>query len=148
MKSTWFYLLRCLYKMKSFQIIYFLTCICQTHISCQNTELSQAALQALGFCVFHSNVVSGIPGSYSASKGLCVHFFLYHLFLFVAIEYIYAQHLAVYVCFVLVSILNSFLIQKTSQKNCWSLLLPWLLTSKIKTHVHELCGLFLNKTFL
>ncbi|XP_023694701.2 telomere-associated protein RIF1 [Paramormyrops kingsleyae] len=37
----------------------------QTHISCQNIELSQAALQALGFCVFHSNVVSGIPENIS-----------------------------------------------------------------------------------
>uniref|UniRef100_A0A8C9SBH4 Replication timing regulatory factor 1 n=1 Tax=Scleropages formosus TaxID=113540 RepID=A0A8C9SBH4_SCLFO len=35
----------------------------QTHISSQNVELSQAALQALGFCAFHSNVVSGIPGA-------------------------------------------------------------------------------------
>ncbi|XP_055006220.1 telomere-associated protein RIF1-like [Boleophthalmus pectinirostris] len=29
------------------------------HISSTNVELSQAALQALGFCVYHSNVVSG-----------------------------------------------------------------------------------------
>ncbi|KPP78996.1 telomere-associated protein RIF1-like, partial [Scleropages formosus] len=35
--------------------------VLQTHISSQNVELSQAALQALGFCAFHSNVVSGIP---------------------------------------------------------------------------------------
>ncbi|XP_048862268.1 telomere-associated protein RIF1 [Brienomyrus brachyistius] len=39
--------------------------VLQTHISSQNTELSQAALQALGFCVFHSNVVSGIPDNIS-----------------------------------------------------------------------------------
>ncbi|CAB1347035.1 unnamed protein product, partial [Coregonus sp. 'balchen'] len=35
----------------------------QTHISSQNAELSQAALQALGFCVFHANVVSAIPAN-------------------------------------------------------------------------------------
>lgn len=29
------------------------------HITSSNVELSQAALQALGFCVYHSNVVSG-----------------------------------------------------------------------------------------
>uniref|UniRef100_A0A674CZM1 Replication timing regulatory factor 1 n=1 Tax=Salmo trutta TaxID=8032 RepID=A0A674CZM1_SALTR len=34
-----------------------------THISSQNAELSQAALQALGFCVFHAHVVSAIPGT-------------------------------------------------------------------------------------
>uniref|UniRef100_A0A8B9L4A5 Telomere-associated protein Rif1 N-terminal domain-containing protein n=1 Tax=Astyanax mexicanus TaxID=7994 RepID=A0A8B9L4A5_ASTMX len=33
-----------------------------THISSENEELSQAALQALGFCVFNTNIVSGIPG--------------------------------------------------------------------------------------
>lgn len=39
------------------------TCLCgQTHISSENEELSQAALQALGFCVFNSSIVSGIPG--------------------------------------------------------------------------------------
>uniref|UniRef100_A0A3B3VPA5 Replication timing regulatory factor 1 n=1 Tax=Poecilia latipinna TaxID=48699 RepID=A0A3B3VPA5_9TELE len=31
-----------------------------THTSSSNAELSQAALQALGFCVYHSQVVSGI----------------------------------------------------------------------------------------
>lgn len=30
------------------------------HISSSNAELSQAALQALGFCVYHSHVVSGV----------------------------------------------------------------------------------------
>ncbi|MBN3325458.1 RIF1 protein, partial [Atractosteus spatula] len=33
------------------------------HILSRNTELCQAALQALGYCVFHSSVVSGIPES-------------------------------------------------------------------------------------
>ncbi|XP_062312919.1 telomere-associated protein RIF1 isoform X2 [Osmerus eperlanus] len=37
----------------------------QTHIASQNVELSQAALQALGFCVFHSHVVSTIPASFA-----------------------------------------------------------------------------------
>ncbi|KAM9343250.1 LOW QUALITY PROTEIN: telomere-associated protein RIF1 [Pholidichthys leucotaenia] len=37
------------------------------HINSPNTELSQAALQALGFCVYHSHVVSGLPGT-SASE--------------------------------------------------------------------------------
>uniref|UniRef100_A0A6Q2ZJB3 Telomere-associated protein Rif1 N-terminal domain-containing protein n=1 Tax=Esox lucius TaxID=8010 RepID=A0A6Q2ZJB3_ESOLU len=36
-----------------------------THISSQNAELSQAALQALGFCVFHAHVVSAIPANFS-----------------------------------------------------------------------------------
>uniref|UniRef100_A0A3B3UKG9 Replication timing regulatory factor 1 n=1 Tax=Poecilia latipinna TaxID=48699 RepID=A0A3B3UKG9_9TELE len=31
-----------------------------THTSSSNAELSQAALQALGFCVYHSQVVSGV----------------------------------------------------------------------------------------
>ncbi|KAJ8407122.1 hypothetical protein AAFF_G00287980 [Aldrovandia affinis] len=35
----------------------------QVHIASPNVALSQAALQALGFCVYHSNVVSGIPAS-------------------------------------------------------------------------------------
>ncbi|KAL0963984.1 hypothetical protein UPYG_G00316070 [Umbra pygmaea] len=37
----------------------------QTHISSQNAELSQAALQALGFCVFHAHVVSAIPVTFA-----------------------------------------------------------------------------------
>eukprot|EP00063_Salmo_salar_P045990 XP_014020825.1 PREDICTED: telomere-associated protein RIF1-like isoform X3 [Salmo salar] len=37
----------------------------QTHISSQNAELSQAALQALGFCVFHAHVVSAIPANFA-----------------------------------------------------------------------------------
>ncbi|KAF7709532.1 hypothetical protein HF521_016382 [Silurus meridionalis] len=37
----------------------------QRHISSQNEELSQAALQALGFCVFNSNIVFGIPCTFA-----------------------------------------------------------------------------------
>ncbi|KAM9485564.1 telomere-associated protein RIF1-like isoform 2-T2 [Salvelinus alpinus] len=37
----------------------------QTHIASQNAELSQAALQALGFCVFHAHVVSAIPANFA-----------------------------------------------------------------------------------
>ncbi|XP_072542009.1 telomere-associated protein RIF1 isoform X2 [Salminus brasiliensis] len=37
----------------------------QTHISSENEELSQAALQALGFCVFNTNIVSGIPAHFA-----------------------------------------------------------------------------------
>ncbi|CDQ95811.1 unnamed protein product [Oncorhynchus mykiss] len=37
----------------------------QTHISSQNAELSQAALQALGFCVFHVHVVSAISANFA-----------------------------------------------------------------------------------
>uniref|UniRef100_A0A671Z0I7 Replication timing regulatory factor 1 n=1 Tax=Sparus aurata TaxID=8175 RepID=A0A671Z0I7_SPAAU len=33
----------------------------KAHVTSPNTELSQAALQALGFCVYHSRVVSGLP---------------------------------------------------------------------------------------
>ncbi|KAG7219727.1 hypothetical protein INR49_018890 [Caranx melampygus] len=36
------------------------------HISSPNVELSQAALQALGFCVYHSRVVSGVPETFTA----------------------------------------------------------------------------------
>uniref|UniRef100_A0A8C1JAN2 Replication timing regulatory factor 1 n=1 Tax=Cyprinus carpio TaxID=7962 RepID=A0A8C1JAN2_CYPCA len=37
----------------------------QVHISSENEELCQAALQALGFCVFHSHIVSVIPANIS-----------------------------------------------------------------------------------
>ncbi|XP_074550421.1 telomere-associated protein RIF1 isoform X2 [Halichoeres trimaculatus] len=36
------------------------------HITSPNPELSQAALQALGFCVYHSHVVSGAPETLAA----------------------------------------------------------------------------------
>lgn len=36
----------------------------QAHIASQNAELSQAALQTLGFCVYHSHVVAGVPGTF------------------------------------------------------------------------------------
>ncbi|KAG7463900.1 hypothetical protein MATL_G00181560 [Megalops atlanticus] len=39
--------------------------VLRNHIASPNVELSQAALQALGFCVFHSNVVSGIPDDFA-----------------------------------------------------------------------------------
>ncbi|XP_047226741.1 telomere-associated protein RIF1 isoform X2 [Girardinichthys multiradiatus] len=44
-----------------------------THTSSPNTELSQAALQALGFCVYHSQVVSGISEVFAAQilSALC-----------------------------------------------------------------------------
>ncbi|XP_016093595.1 telomere-associated protein RIF1-like isoform X3 [Sinocyclocheilus grahami] len=35
------------------------------HISSENEELCQAALQALGFCVFHSHIVSVLPANIS-----------------------------------------------------------------------------------
>uniref|UniRef100_W5M443 Replication timing regulatory factor 1 n=1 Tax=Lepisosteus oculatus TaxID=7918 RepID=W5M443_LEPOC len=38
------------------------------HILSRNTELCQAALQALGYCVFHSSVVSGIPAESKAEE--------------------------------------------------------------------------------
>lgn len=40
------------------------SCCFQAHITSPNAELSQAALQALGFCVYHSRVVSGVPGTF------------------------------------------------------------------------------------
>ncbi|XP_064185920.1 telomere-associated protein RIF1 [Anguilla rostrata] len=36
----------------------------QAHIASPNVELCQAALQALGFCVFHGAIVSGIPANF------------------------------------------------------------------------------------
>lgn len=44
-----------------------------THISSPNAELCQAALQALGFCVYHSHVVSGVSENFSAEiiSALC-----------------------------------------------------------------------------
>ncbi|XP_034429423.1 telomere-associated protein RIF1 isoform X11 [Hippoglossus hippoglossus] len=43
------------------------------HITSPNAELSQAALQALGFCVYHSQVVSGVPEDFAAEilSALC-----------------------------------------------------------------------------
>uniref|UniRef100_UPI0037E731EF telomere-associated protein RIF1 n=1 Tax=Semicossyphus pulcher TaxID=241346 RepID=UPI0037E731EF len=43
------------------------------HINSQNAELSQAALQALGFCLYHSHVVSGLPETLAAEilSALC-----------------------------------------------------------------------------
>ncbi|XP_056144888.1 telomere-associated protein RIF1 [Lampris incognitus] len=37
-----------------------------THITTPNAELSQAALQALGFCVYHGHIISGIPENFVA----------------------------------------------------------------------------------
>uniref|UniRef100_A0A3Q3VYT2 Telomere-associated protein Rif1 N-terminal domain-containing protein n=1 Tax=Mola mola TaxID=94237 RepID=A0A3Q3VYT2_MOLML len=42
------------------------------HITSPNVELSQAALQALGFCVYHSRVVSGVSEILSALCSLVV----------------------------------------------------------------------------
>lgn len=43
------------------------------HMTSPNAELSQAALQALGFCVYHSRVVSGVPETFAAEilSALC-----------------------------------------------------------------------------
>uniref|UniRef100_A0A8C4DQ84 Replication timing regulatory factor 1 n=1 Tax=Dicentrarchus labrax TaxID=13489 RepID=A0A8C4DQ84_DICLA len=43
------------------------------HITSPNAELSQAALQALGFCVYHSHVVSAVPETFAAEilSALC-----------------------------------------------------------------------------
>ncbi|XP_034549978.1 telomere-associated protein RIF1 isoform X2 [Notolabrus celidotus] len=43
------------------------------HITSPNAELSQAALQALGFCVYHSHVVSAVPETLAAEilSALC-----------------------------------------------------------------------------
>lgn len=41
----------------------YLLLLVQIHIASPNAELVQAALQALGFCVYHSHVVSEIPGT-------------------------------------------------------------------------------------
>ncbi|KAL4635539.1 telomere-associated protein RIF1 isoform X1 [Arapaima gigas] len=46
--------------------------VLKTHILSQNTELSQAALQALGFCAFHSNVVSGIKDDLAEELLVCL----------------------------------------------------------------------------
>lgn len=44
-----------------------------THIAGSNPELSQAALQALGFCVYHANVVSSLPDNFAGEilSALC-----------------------------------------------------------------------------
>uniref|UniRef100_A0A8C5B4S5 Replication timing regulatory factor 1 n=1 Tax=Gadus morhua TaxID=8049 RepID=A0A8C5B4S5_GADMO len=44
----------------------------KTHITGPNPELSQAALQALGFCVYHAHVVSGVSEILSALCSLVV----------------------------------------------------------------------------
>uniref|UniRef100_A0A8C2XGA8 Replication timing regulatory factor 1 n=1 Tax=Cyclopterus lumpus TaxID=8103 RepID=A0A8C2XGA8_CYCLU len=45
----------------------------KAHISSPTAELSQAALQALGFCLYHSHVVSGVPETFAAEilSALC-----------------------------------------------------------------------------
>uniref|UniRef100_A0A8C4DQH0 Replication timing regulatory factor 1 n=1 Tax=Dicentrarchus labrax TaxID=13489 RepID=A0A8C4DQH0_DICLA len=45
----------------------------KAHITSPNAELSQAALQALGFCVYHSHVVSAVPETFAAEilSALC-----------------------------------------------------------------------------
>uniref|UniRef100_A0A3Q1JRE5 Telomere-associated protein Rif1 N-terminal domain-containing protein n=1 Tax=Anabas testudineus TaxID=64144 RepID=A0A3Q1JRE5_ANATE len=50
----------------------FLCCV-QAHVNSPNAELSQAALQALGFCVYHSHVVSEVPETFAAEtlSALC-----------------------------------------------------------------------------
>uniref|UniRef100_A0A8C0H0L4 Replication timing regulatory factor 1 n=1 Tax=Chelonoidis abingdonii TaxID=106734 RepID=A0A8C0H0L4_CHEAB len=40
----------------------------QAHISSQNSELSSAALQALGFCVFNSKITSELPGKKNITR--------------------------------------------------------------------------------
>ena len=49
----------------------------QVHISSQNSELSNAALQALGFCVFNSSITSELSGkqtNFSVDAGsVCVY---------------------------------------------------------------------------
>uniref|UniRef100_A0A8C4DSJ7 Replication timing regulatory factor 1 n=1 Tax=Dicentrarchus labrax TaxID=13489 RepID=A0A8C4DSJ7_DICLA len=49
------------------------SCCFQAHITSPNAELSQAALQALGFCVYHSHVVSAVPETFAAEilSALC-----------------------------------------------------------------------------
>ncbi|XP_019732476.1 telomere-associated protein RIF1 isoform X2 [Hippocampus comes] len=44
-----------------------------SHVSSQHAELSQAALQALGFCVYHSHVVSGVSETFTTEmlSALC-----------------------------------------------------------------------------
>uniref|UniRef100_A0A3Q2PGF3 Replication timing regulatory factor 1 n=1 Tax=Fundulus heteroclitus TaxID=8078 RepID=A0A3Q2PGF3_FUNHE len=51
----------------------FVLCCFQAHASNSNADLSQAALQALGFCVYHSQVVSGISENLAAQilSALC-----------------------------------------------------------------------------
>ncbi|XP_031729269.1 telomere-associated protein RIF1 isoform X3 [Anarrhichthys ocellatus] len=43
------------------------------HITSPTAELSQAALQALGFCLYHSHIVSGVPETFAAEilSALC-----------------------------------------------------------------------------
>ncbi|XP_028249395.1 telomere-associated protein RIF1 [Parambassis ranga] len=43
------------------------------HLTSQNAELSQAALQTLGFCVYHSHVVSGLSETFASEifSALC-----------------------------------------------------------------------------
>lgn len=61
------------------------TAFFQAHISSQNTELTNAALQALGFCVFNSNTTSELPGkqtNFSVDAGsvcvsVCLYIYLY-----------------------------------------------------------------------
>lgn len=57
----------------------------QAHISSENSELSNAALQALGFCVFNSKITSELSGkqmNFSAIAGVrCICIIALSLFL-------------------------------------------------------------------
>lgn len=65
----------------------------QAHISSQNTELNNAALQALGFCVFNSNNTSELPGkqtNFSVDAGsvcVCVSVYIYISEFFLCLHY-------------------------------------------------------------
>lgn len=60
----------------------------QAHISSQNSELSNAALQALGFCVFNSTITSELSGKrISVDAGnVCVYICISEFFLYVFVS--------------------------------------------------------------
>lgn len=61
----------------------------QAHISSQNSELSNAALQALGFCVFNSTITSELSGKQiSVDAGnvcVCISISEFFLYVFVSV---------------------------------------------------------------
>jgi len=76
----------------------------QAHISSQNSELSSAALQALGFCVFNSSISSQLSGkqtNFSVDAGnVCVRITILYVFVGIYFNFdkVYCYQVARWFC--------------------------------------------------
>lgn len=102
-------------------------------MSSPTAELSQAALQALGFCLYHSHVVSGVPGT-----------FIYMFYTsFVSDVFKFCGNIiAAEGDFIL------FVFQKPLQQNYYQHFVPWWGSRQIRTHAPEHYGSSPNRAFL